>query len=558
MKKTFLKIVLPLLLLITGVSCKKFLNINSDPDTTQSPSNSSVFPAMLAAIPRGVQYDARYLGKYVQNWLAAANGNADTWDRHGYIANSDASGDIWRQTYFGLGGNLEYIIKNGLNKKQYDYVGASLTLKALMFQMCTDYHGEIIYSEAFKEGVYYFNFDEQEVVYRGVDSLCRVAVDYLSQAEAAGGSTLAVGDFSYAGNLSKWKKLAYAIMAKNFHRITNKANYSADSVIKYCDLSFSSVNDDFVIPFDASKNDDTNFFGPYRDNLAAFKPSNFIVKLLDGTTLAGSSIASFRDPRLSHMLSASQDTTNGNGGYRGVDPGLGDAYSTLTGVYTVGSANWINARKRVAAVWGDSVYANPSAAVFNATAGKYLFKDKAVMPVDTYSEIQFIKAEAAYRKGDKVTAYAAYLSGINAHYDFINRSYSGIRSNVNIFNTSAITTTQRNAYLASANVKQNAGVLTLTDIMLQKYIALWGWGWVETWCDLRRYHYNVDIDPMTTAPVYKNFVLPTSYFASNLNKPAYRFRPRYNSEYVWNLDQIRKLGGDKADYHTYETWFSKP
>jgi hypothetical protein len=558
MKQTFVKIVLPLLLLITGVSCKKFLNINSDPDTTQNPSNSSVFPAMLSGITYAEQRDARYLGKYVQNWLSAANGNADTWDRHGYIVNNDAGGDIWRQTYFGLGSNLEYIIKNGLNKQQYDYVGASLTLKALMFQMCTDYHGEIIYSEAFKEGVYYFNFDDQETVYRGVDSLCRVAVNYLTLAETAGGSTLAVGDFSYNGNIGKWKKLAYAILAKNFHRTTNKASYSADSVIKYCDLSFSSVNDDFVIPFDASKNDDSNFFGPYRDNLSAFKPSNFIVKLLDGTTLAGSSIASFRDPRMSHMLSASQDTTNGNGGYRGVDPALGDPFSTLTGVYAVNSANWINARKRVAAVWGDSIYANPSAAVFNANAGKYLFKDKAVMPVDTYSEIQFIKAEAAFRKGDKVTAHAAYLSGINAHFDFINRSYSGIRGNVNIFNTSAISTTQRTAYLASANVKQNAGVLTLTDIMLQKYIALWGWGWVETWCDLRRYHYNVDVDPVTTAPVYKNFNLPTSYFANNLNKPAYRFRPRYNSEYVWNFEQLKKLGADKLDYHTYETWFSKP
>jgi hypothetical protein len=116
MKSSFIKIALPLLLLITGVGCKKYLNINSDPDTTQNPSNSSVFPAMLSGIPRGVQYDARYLGKYTQNWLSSANGNNDTWDRHGYIANSDASGDIWRQTYFGLGGNLEYIIKNGQNK----------------------------------------------------------------------------------------------------------------------------------------------------------------------------------------------------------------------------------------------------------------------------------------------------------------------------------------------------------------------------------------------------------------------------------------------------------
>lgn len=556
MKKKTLNITLVALMLVGAVGCKKFLDVNTDPDTTQSPSNSSVMPAMLAGIPRGVQYDARYVGKYIQNWLAAANGNADTWDRHGYVASSDASGDIWRQTYFGLGGNLEYMIKNGLNKNELDYVGAAYALKALMFQMAADYHGMIIYRQAFEEGRYYFEFDDQDVVYRGVDSLCRLAIDNLTKA-ATGNITLGRGDIVYSGNLDKWKKFTYAIMAKNFHRYSLKADYKPDSVIKYCDLAMTTVEDDFVVPFDATKNDDTNFFGTYRDNLGSFRQSNYIVKLLDGTSLTGSSAGHNRDPRLRHMLSCSQDTTNGNGGYRGVDPGLGDPFSALTGVYAVGSANWVNARKRVAVPWADSLYANPSIAVFSTQYGKYLFRDKAVMPVITYPEIQFIKAEAAFRKGDKTLAHTAYLAGINGHFDFINRSYSTVRSNTNIFNGSQISAAQRSAYLASANVKGSAATLNISDIMQQKYIALWGWGWVETWVDLRRFHYT-DLDPATGEQVYKNFTLPASYFANNLNKPVQRVRPRFNSEYVWNLEELKKYGGDKADYHTYEVWFSKP
>lgn len=549
MKNKILKFAVLIVLVSTTISCKKYLNINSDPDTTQEPSNSSVFIPMLAGIHRGVQYDSRYVGKYIQNWLSSANGNADTWDRMGYVANSDAAGDIWRQTYYGLGGNMEYVIKNGLDKGQLDYVGATLALKALMFQMCTDYHGDIIYSEAFKENTYYFKYDSQDIVYAGVDSLCRLSINYLDQAIAKGGSTLATGDISYNGDLTKWKKLVYALMAKNFHRYANKSFYSADSVIKYCDLAMTSVADDFVVPFDASKNDDANFYGPYRNNLSAFRQSNYIVKLLDGTTLAGSSIAANRDPRMAHMLSASQDTTNGNGGYRGVDPGIGDPFSAVT--------TGANARKRVAVPWGDSLYANPSSAVFTASAGKYLFRDKASLPVVCYAEIQFIKSEAAYKKGDKVTAYAAYLAGINGHFDFINKT-SWPRSNMALYNTAIgqLTATQRNNYLASANVKTQA-TLTLSDIMLQKYIALWGWGWIETWVDLRRYHYT-DVDPVTTQQVYKNFVTPTSLFASNNGKLVYRVRPRYNSEYVWNLEELKKLGGHLADYHTVECWFSKP
>jgi hypothetical protein len=244
------------------------------------------------------------------------------------------------------------------------------------------------------------------------------------------------------------------------------------------------------------------------------------------------------------MLSASQDTTNGNGGYRGVDPGIGDLGSTT---------------KRVGVLWNDSTYANPSASRFDPGKGKYLFRDKAVSPVMTYSEIQFIKAEAAFRKpagGDKTTALSAYQNGINAHFDFINRS-TFPRTNVPLYNNTPITTAERTAYLNSQNVKRTEATLTLTDILLQKYIALWGWGFVETWVDMRRYHYN-DIDPATSKPYFNGWVIPAGLPALNGGKFAYRIRPRYNSEYVWNRPELERIGATAPDYHTLEMWFSKP
>lgn len=563
MKNKLLTIGFIATLLMGSAGCKKFLNVNSDPDTPQEPSNTSVFPAMLAGIPRGFQYDSRYVGKYDQIWLSAASG--DTWDRHGYVSGSDAAGDIWRQTYFGLGKNLDYIIQNGLNQKQYDYVGAAYALKAFMFQSATDYHGEIIFSEAFKENTFYFHYDTQDAVYRGVDSLARLAVSYLTRSDYT--KSLSLSDYVYKGDVTMWAKFAYGLLARNFNRYTNKSFYSADSVIKYADLAMSSVNDDFNVPFDGTINDNANFYGPYRDNIGGFRQSNFIVKLLDGTTLAGSTGFDKRDPRIRHMLSTSYDTTNGNGGYRGVDPGIGDPNNSLSvpSSYTVGSTSWINSRKKVSTLWGDSVQVNPSSGTNISTdVGKYLFKNKVIEPIMTYPEMQFLKAEAAFRKGDRATAYAAYKAGINGHFDFINRNYTSVYRGPSpvIYNGSPISTAERNAYLASLNVKQDPASLTLSDIMLQKYIALWGWGWVETWVDLRRFMYNTQIDPATTQPVYRNFLLPnqvgSSFFPDNLNKPAYRVRPRYNSEYVWNLDELKKFGGDKADYHTYQPWFVLP
>jgi hypothetical protein len=56
--KNLFKLFILTAVLISSVGCKKYLDINSDPDTPQFPDASSVFPAMLSAIPRGTQYDA--------------------------------------------------------------------------------------------------------------------------------------------------------------------------------------------------------------------------------------------------------------------------------------------------------------------------------------------------------------------------------------------------------------------------------------------------------------------------------------------------------------------
>ena len=541
-------------------SCKKFLDVNSDPDTPQFPDVSSVFPTQLAAIPRGLQNDSRYVGRYIQNWLSfssTASAVNVNWDRMGYAAANDANGDIWRQVYYGLGKNLNYIIDNGIVKQQWDYVGAAYALKALMFQMGTDYHGEIIYTEAFRENQAQFKFDDQTTVYRGVDSLCKLAITYLNKGDLSPTALrLSKGDYVYNGSNAKWLKFTYGILARNFHRLTNKSIYNADSVMFYCDKSLATTDDDFLIPFDASKNDDSNFYGTYRDNLTVFRQSNFIVKLLDGSTFSGvaatAATAFNRDPRMKHMLSASQDTTNGNGGFRGVDPGAGDPNN--------GSTTPALQRARVAVPWADSVYANPSSAVFSSQYRRYLFGDKTVFPVMTSSEIQFMKAEAAFKKNDKATALTAYTNGINQHFDFINRG-SFPRGNSVLYNTTAITAPQRTAYLAGPTVKKTAGALNLSDIMLQKYIALWGWGFFETFVDLRRYHYvDTEINNVTSLPtqVYLGFTPPATLATENLGKLVYRVRPRFNSEYVWNRDELLRIGALNVDYHTYEPWFIQP
>jgi hypothetical protein len=69
----------------------------------------------------------------------------------------------------------------------------------------------------------------------------------------------------------------------------------------------------------------------------------------------------------------------------------------------------------------------------------------------------------------------------------------------------------------------------------------------------------VDNDPATGKQVYRDFTPPSSsdLYQDNNGKLVYRVRPRFNSEYVWNINELTRIGGTAVDYHTKEMWFSQ-
>lgn len=539
------------LVLSSLFGCKKYLDINSDPASPSVPSLPALLAPAQATMSRTLIFDARATGAYTQFW--SNTGVQEAFDIHN--ANQGGSGfgnQGWRDIYQLQGPSINLMIQQGIQNEQWDYVGVALALRAWGFQYLTDMHSDIVFKQAWEPNRVFFDYNDQETVYKGIDSICRQAIVYLSRTDGkVNQAQLVRGDIIFQGNRDRWIKFVYGLMARNFHRLTNKADYKADSVIRYVDLSMSSNADNAFIPHSATRNDDTNPMGPARDNFSVRRQSRFIVQLLDGTILRGNSDGASRDPRIRGMLSVSPDTsfisptmTALNGGYRFLLPSVG---------YTLGTAGSLTFRRGPSTVWGDSAIANPAIANFaDRTVGKYLFRNNAPLPVMTYHELQFIKAEAALIKRDKGTAFTAYTNAITSHFDFVNSLNSG----TNNFNP--ISTTERAAYLASPAVKQTAAALTLTDVMQQKFIGNWGWNFLEQWCDMRRYHY-YDTDPETSLPVFNGFQPITTFSAFNGGPNlAYRVWPTNFSEFDWNRDALRKIGALNTNYHTLEMWFSQP
>jgi hypothetical protein len=510
--------------LVVPASCNDFLDVNTNPNAPQVVSANLYLSPMLHWMTTSPIYEGRFVGRYTQQWTLPGT-SLGTWDRMGYDPSSDNGAQQWRDVYWSLGQNLIDMMTKAEAEERWDLLGVGYVLKAWGWQALTDTHGEIIVKEAVDQSKFAFNYDTQEFAYQEIQRLLGEAIKNLSRTDGAVDQTyLARTDKIYGGDRAKWLKLAYGMLAINLNHYSNKSTYKPLDVISNVDKSLASNADDPLLAYPATQNDDMNFLGRTRANMPSYRQTQFVVGLLNGTAL-GSTV----DPRLSRMLSPSPD-----GVYRGLDINV-VGFGALT------------ATQQPNNFYG---YAGTGGLQL---PGRYIFDDKAKLAVVTYAELQFIKAEAAYKAGDKATALTAYRNGISSHIDWVNA-----RNSDNGQSPTQITAAEKAAFLADpAVVPTSPSALTLTQIMTQKYIALWGWGHNELWMDMRRYHYT-DIDPASGKQVYPGFVPPTTLYPDNGGKIVQRIRPRFNSEYVWNRAGLDAIGGLALDYHTKPLWITQP
>jgi hypothetical protein len=553
MKKT---IIFLIAIIAIASSCKKYLDdAYKNPNLPTYAKPELVLQSCISAMHRGVAFDARYIGYYSQNFSqipngGALNGGSFNAERHGYSAGSDISGDIWRMHYWNMGYNIIDMIDSSRITGKYDYIAAAFTLNAWSWVTLADVHGETPVRQAFEKGRLSFEYDNQNVAYEYALRYCDSALVNWEKAASMPSSTLAEGDFYFfKGNQNRWLKFVNGIKARIYHRYSKKGSYigkEADSVIKYTNRAMASTDDDAMIEFNMAFPDATaqNFFGPRRNNLAQFRVSQFQMNMLTGSTVTPGLVYGnvTNDPRVRYMFRPSP-----NGTYNGI----------ISGQFADNPSTPVANDRRVPSLWG--VLGQTSGPGLGLDSGaRTFFRNDSKFPIMTYSEMQFMRAEAYFLKGDMVNARVAYINGINGHFDMLNTHFFGYLNAVGTASPIAMTrvpipAADRAAYLADPSFVPAAGALTLKHIMCQKYVALWGWGFVENWVDMRRYAY----DEFNIYPSFTRLNI-VNLFVDNGGKLAERVRPRYNSEYLWNIEALALVGGFNPDYHTKKVWFSLP
>lgn len=471
-------------------SCDDFLDINYDKSVPQTTTAANRLRSMGDWCMQNKNLDSRYTAQLVQYWCNIGSNNwYDKWGTSVYNGV-----DMFRNNYWNMGTNVSLAIEDAESKGCFHYVGAVKTLSAWSWMLATDRHGDLPLTEAFinkMDPVY----DNQKLIYAHINSILDEAIESFDK-DNSDVMPLSQGDMIYSGDASKWKKFAYALKARAANHISKKAEYNAAKVIEYVDNSFSS-NDDMPYAYyinNASQTSTIPFWSEERANLESFRPSRWIIELMDGTILNGVS-----DPRLQQTFNPSEDDI-----YRGIIPPEGN----LSGDSKIG-----------------------------LMYGKYWSKNDSKLAFVSYAEMQFVKAEAAMSLGNKDMAFDALRNGIRA-----NMQRAGVAD-------AAIT-----SYLASAAVPQASADVTLSDVMTQKYIAMFLYP-LESWTDLRRHDYNPTI--------FKGLQEPTSTATEMKEHWPRRWGYRKYSEGDWNKQQLKDVGAITEDgaydysYRWKKVWWDR-
>jgi hypothetical protein len=184
----------------------------------------------------------------------------------------------------------------------------------------------------------------------------------------------------------------------------------------------------------------------------------------------------------------------------------GSIYINSTNYLYAGDTVYVNLRSSALATSGipaqpaTDVNWYPSGAAYAAGAigstGSFQVRPISDQEILTYHEMCFIKSEVYMRKGDNSSAYTAYRAGIQAHLDMMQAKltqwktggYNKTAAGIIVPDMEPMDQPAINTYLASSAVAQSAGTLTMSDIMLQKYLAM-GCN-IENWNDMRRFNFS--------------------------------------------------------------------
>ncbi len=446
-------------LAVLGTSCKKYLDINKNPNT----AGVETITADLL-LPQALTSTANTLNGY--NTMGAQIG--------GFMANAGG--------YGGFGVNISYQFTtanwNGQFSAPYDnledyqtilnltdgddlasyYNAAARIMKALNFQLLVDAYNDVPYSEALKGGENLSpKYDVGTEIYKSLAEELDKAIATINTGDATPGVTpLGSTDVLFDGDMTKWKKLANTVKLRLLVQGNGKVTFTNTGVSADGFLTEDALINPGYVKDAGRQNPKWNSWGFTYDNTPgnkAWMPTTFVLAFYDGKKLS--------------------------------DPGRGEAlYYKWPSVPT--NRLGFEGTGITSSPDGSFWYPNDDRTPASAGGATGVLKGpSASFPLLTAAESYFLQAEAAVRGIITADASVLFDQGIAASFAYLYTEENG--------DVAGDPVGDATSYIADNNTSRlaNFSLATTTEekieaIITQKYIAMNMVNSDVAWNDYRR------------------------------------------------------------------------
>lgn len=222
-------------------------NINKDEANPPASAVNAKFQVTDAIIATGFTgwggAYAWYVSSYTEQTFGTGNNQLMKAElrQRGETAASSTFNNEWNGVYANLM-NIKQILEKcaegGLNAGQKDIEGMAQVLWVLNYELLTDMHGDIPYSEALVTDQP--KLDKQEDIYTDLIGRIGTAETLLTEAVAEGMNNTGAQDVLYGGNPGKWLALAHAVKARLLLNTSFRDNGAMANVITAGEAALSA------------------------------------------------------------------------------------------------------------------------------------------------------------------------------------------------------------------------------------------------------------------------------------------------------------------------------
>lgn len=484
-----IKIILIFVLATSLFSCKKYLDINQNPNVAADADVTVILPSAQAAVGTVLGNQFQINGSFwAQHWTQSPLANQyKIYDQ--YRPSSDDYNRSWRNLYSSALTDLQKTYDKAKTGSKKQYMAVARILQAYTFQLASDAWGNIPFSEALKATATSTagnspKYDDQKDVYTGILKMLDEADTLIDENDPVHPGS---DDLIYGGHMDLWLKFSNTLRLRIGMRLSEKDPTWAQAI------------------------------------LAKVDPDNLITNLDEEARINYTSAGGNENPLYSEMIGLSStkniygsatciDLLNSNNDFRVAEFYLPAGNGTVTGI---AQGNYNNSSIATGkSIGGFRVAADPDDA------------ESALAPVRFLSgyEANFLAAEAAAR---------GWLTTTATDQDLFEE---GIRQN---FQAYGLTATDADDYIADTmaliSKYPSAGTLDqkIESIITQKWIAMCGNQGFEAWTEWRRTGYpnifTYSLNGLTSGAFPRRFLYPTDEVNLNSKFPG----TKQVTEKVW-------------------------